>query len=625
MTLDYDTVSRAAQLVERLTSTGENDVDRKLFDEIENICKKSSIYIDRVHALLFHQLKEKHSQIRLSALRICNCLFKKFEHFRKLIVVDISILLKLTVNTDAGRTLPPPKKFATDLELYSIRCIKEWNDEFGKDFKDEFNFVFKYLNKYKKIDFESMTVRSITSARLVEDREQRQQRLNDEKLKKIESEINDLEPEITIAARTLESCLELLIPTPEEFFIPEAEEDIVPPSSSSELSSTDSGRKIVTEIESNDENERYRETGIIDPAAHTVAVTLKPDFRKRVKKSEDNLAIIESTKEQVKLISDKYLPKIKKWLQDIAKISNGELLKRTIELKRRLTDLTSLENKISYYEDDDDCSSESDMEEVLPQSSADDLLAQCLAKPDNNTRNDDSDRADSAIVLEKNDNRNSVVAVPKLPFDIDLYHWEDEQLSAPRILPTNQDGHSFWTSNSVMDTDCDGIVLPGGSENLRTRVIEFTGKFERVERQCRAPLPSGRLCPREDRFKCPFHGRIVPRDELGRVVDPENKIVLEKEKKQNVPDWQDPQLLKDIQHQTGVDLTMPKKGSRKNRKKNSNLANLKKELDTPRARLEKKVFKKSSVKKVAKLLDCMDQRKFRDKFGDQFNYVHDTA
>jgi len=50
------------------------------------------------------------------------------------------------------------------------------------------------------------------------------------------------------------------------------------------------------------------------------------DFRKRVKKSEDNLAIIESANEQVKLISDKYLPKIKKWLQDTAKISSNILI-----------------------------------------------------------------------------------------------------------------------------------------------------------------------------------------------------------------------------------------------------------------------------------------------------------
>lgn len=66
-------------------------------------------------------------------------------------IVDFSVLLKLTVNVDIGRSLPPPKKFAADLELFAIRCIKEWNDEFGKDFENEFNFVFKYLNKYKKV------------------------------------------------------------------------------------------------------------------------------------------------------------------------------------------------------------------------------------------------------------------------------------------------------------------------------------------------------------------------------------------------------------------------------------------------------------------------------------------
>lgn len=37
---------------------------------------------------------------------------------------------------------------------------------------------------------------------------------------------------------------------------------------------------------------------------------------------------------------------------------------------------------------------------------------------------------------------------------------------------------------------------------------------------------------------------------------------------------------------------MPIKGSRKRQKKRSDLTDLKKELDTPRARLEKKVFKK---------------------------------
>lgn len=50
---------------------------------------------------------------------------------------------------------------------------------------------------------------------------------------------------------------------------------------------------------------------------------MSTDFRKRVKKTEDNLTVIESADEQVKLISNKYLPKIKKWLQDVAKISSN--------------------------------------------------------------------------------------------------------------------------------------------------------------------------------------------------------------------------------------------------------------------------------------------------------------
>lgn len=60
-------------------------------------------------------------------------------------------------------------------------------------------------------------------------------------------------------------------------------------------------------------------------------------------------------------------------------VLDGDLLKRTIELKRRLTDLTSRENKIAYYEDGDDCSDDSDMEEVPPSTADDLLLARCVA------------------------------------------------------------------------------------------------------------------------------------------------------------------------------------------------------------------------------------------------------
>lgn len=74
-----------------------------------------------------------------------------------------------------------------------------------------------------------------------------------------------------IAAQTLETCLELLIPTPEEFFIPEAEQRTAAPSSLAEPSSSFKSPAD----DSEDENASRRETGSIDPAA-VVTVTLKP-------------------------------------------------------------------------------------------------------------------------------------------------------------------------------------------------------------------------------------------------------------------------------------------------------------------------------------------------------------
>lgn len=39
------------------------------------------------------------------------------------------------------------------------------------------------------------------------------------------------------------------------------------------------------------------------------------------------------------------------------------------------------------------------------------------------------------------------------------------------------------------------------SEMLKTRYITFAGKFEPVKHKCRAPMPDGSLCARQDRIK----------------------------------------------------------------------------------------------------------------------------
>jgi hypothetical protein len=74
------------------------------------------------------------------------------------------------------------------------------------------------------------------------------------------------------------------------------------------------------------------------------------------------------------------------------------------------------------------------------------------------------------------------------------------------------EGSRFWYTSLE---ELEEVPVPDGVPSLRTRVIEFTGKFEPVQWACRAPLPSGKLCPRQDRYKVFTH--IILRQETIRT------------------------------------------------------------------------------------------------------------
>lgn len=82
---------------------------------------------------------------------------------------------------------------------------------------------------------------------------------------------------------------------------------------------------------------------------------------------------------------------------------------------------------------------------------------------------------------------------------------------------------------------------------------------------CNVKLDSGKLCPRRDKIKCPFHGLIIARDHNGNPINEADRLREEASKSKrndSVPEWQDPEFLRDIQAATGIDLTMPTKRSR---------------------------------------------------------------
>lgn len=101
---------------------------------------------------------------------------------------------------------------------------------------------------------------------------------------------------------------------------------------------------------------------------------------------------------------------------------------------------------------------------------------------------------------------------------------------------------------------------------------------------CNVRMESGKLCPRRDKIKCPFHGRIIARDHRGVPINEDERRKEEQHRSSAVPDWQDPELLREIEAATGIDLKMPKKNTPNKRLANTRTCDL-----TPKKRLEKRL------------------------------------
>lgn len=57
--------------------------------------------------------------------------------------------------------------------------------------------------------------------------------------------------------------------------------------------------------------------------------------------------------------------------------------------------------------------------------------------------------------------------------------------------------HQFWVPHEV-EEEVENKEL---SAEMKSRYITFAGKFKPVEHKCKAPMPDGSLCERQDRVK----------------------------------------------------------------------------------------------------------------------------
>ncbi|KAJ1804078.1 hypothetical protein LPJ56_005700, partial [Coemansia sp. RSA 2599] len=106
---------------------------------------------------------------------------------------------------------------------------------------------------------------------------------------------------------------------------------------------------------------------------------------------------------------------------------------------------------------------------------------------------------------------------PVVEFGPDLLYWSED--SVPVDTSGLEIRHRFLGAARDQPT-VSGQTL----DRLRMRAVPYDSLVAQSQagaagrpaiKACRAPMKNGKLCPRRDLVKCPFHGPVIPRDEQG--------------------------------------------------------------------------------------------------------------
>uniref|UniRef100_A0AAQ4RPZ5 UV-stimulated scaffold protein A n=1 Tax=Gasterosteus aculeatus aculeatus TaxID=481459 RepID=A0AAQ4RPZ5_GASAC len=685
--MEWSQRDRLSELVEQLTTSGEPQLDQESMKEIKNICKVSNDRIDHVYHSVISQLNQQHAEVRLSAFQIVSELFSRSHHFRTLLVDNFQEFLELTVETDTEQPLPPPKEVARKLRSLAIQTVQSWHASYGAAYK-KLALGYHFLKQVKKVDFQGAESRTVAERRREEERQRKMERIYKERVeaasKDMEGKHYTSQKIIVTNIQKTNSSPPSSQPASE---CPSVEEQ--PCCSKDLEDYRRAGMMQKKEEASSEEEEEdgesldkdlfIRNSGIISHA-YNLDLNFSPGLH--VKETEDNEAVVSTVKDLHKLITNKYLAAVQGWVQVFTKSgAEQQLLRRALDLKRSLEATlqkhqelhidyqTRVRQVMKAASDGEEESDDDDFDEVPEKEGYEPHIPEHLraeygldSAPSNSTppvpkraplprssfffasssqqlkrlTEEYQDPTCAATTIRhfkqnrplcssgpsssQSSSDQKVVDAPVVPFGLDLYYWGQEQPNAGKIIKMSSQ-HQFWVPIDV-DEEVENKELLAES---RSRFISFPGSFIPVKHYCSAPLDNGKLCERQDRLKCPFHGLIIPRDQEGRPCREEDRLREEREKRrkqEEQPDWQDVGLMRDIEATTGENLGSDRVGKkRKGRKKKyPNLSDLKHSANTARSRLEKKVLNKSSIRRIAEVMAKSDQRK-HDKFSNQFNYA----
>ncbi|KAH3785415.1 UV-stimulated scaffold protein A-like [Dreissena polymorpha] len=449
--LDETLCKQISGLVQILTTSGKPALNQEVMKKFKKLCRNSDGYVKYAFDIMMKQLHIKHSEVRLSVCQMIDELFSRSHVFRELLLENIHTYFELSTGLDKSLPLPPPKQVAKVMKENVLRNFYLWFEKYGPAYK-KLALGYDFMKTCKKVDFDGISATVQRERELQADTDRKMEAIRCEKLQNAAKQWQESEAEIEICVTQVENGLELLLPKPDEFFIPvdvhevtqskqevttsetmtssvdmtsqnssgssacinkkaEHSEDISKINNSmvDSVSGTDSycTNGMINRLESDSQSqtatshdsspistsakyiepdyplgsdsENDSEEGVEDSSLgqqhgvfsrqFALTISIGGPENTTVQETEDNAAIIEGIQGQYRLIKNKYLPRVKTWLQTLmdhkGEAPNIQMLTAWRDrLETAVRKCVELEIKASRRNREDSETDDDDFEEV---------------------------------------------------------------------------------------------------------------------------------------------------------------------------------------------------------------------------------------------------------------------
>ncbi|KAJ2307733.1 hypothetical protein IWW55_000810 [Coemansia sp. RSA 2706] len=520
------------ELVTELTTNGSETLDAGQLHELKRQCKgdrSGQTVVLAFHALM-QALAKRHAQVRISAVLAVSELFIRSHHFRLLVIGSLPKLFELVFGA-YHKKLPPPAQYTQRLRQVAAEQYFMWTERFGDGYQ-QLIYGFRFLRYVERVDFKAAAAeyrrKDPERARL-----RRQRRLENRhaymrrSLVSVQADYARERQNAEEALSTLERCFVVLVP------------DIF---ASLNFDVGNAGENDGAYADEDDEDDVDDVLAIMAANRQAIDISIDPDRVLEAEECAENQPVFDVIRDYLLLCVKVFRPRVRMWSEKLGRIDRDldptvtQLVEAVDRLKARISvaedkcrdlgiDFAYMDKTVEGDEDDDEEFEDVPVAEparptgnIKKRNAVFAMLGEPVLKNDPTYINPEQLRDRHTTTTSSSDEQRPANPVedrlresaPVVSYDSDLMYWGRDSVSV--------DTTGLEIRHRFLGSARDEPILTGAAlDSLKKRAVFYQEPERKEIKACRAPLRDGRLCPRRDLVKCPFHGAIIPRDEQGRL------------------------------------------------------------------------------------------------------------